>query len=325
MAERRWDLWGALAGLALGACDTALLLATGVEMTIGGVDGTLAVAATFGSSSALLGWLVGRVWMLRARARADADTIARQLADLERSQRQLALSENLAALGRVAAGIAHEVRNPLGVIRASASMVQEHFAPGDEAWRACQFVTEEIDRLNRLIARLLAFARPGELVAAPVEPGKLVDRALALADEELRAKDARVVRALDPALAELRADPDLLAQLLLGLLVNAAEAVAAGGRIELRARRDGAHAVFEVADDGPGIPPEHAARAFEPFYTTKSSGTGLGLAMAQRIAAAHDGTLEVVQGAGAGSGGAGACLRARLPLAGPAGAGRILA
>ncbi len=323
MAERRWDLWGALAGLGLGACDTALLLATGLQMTIGGVNATLAVGATFGSSLALLGGLAGRLWMQRGRARADADTIARQLADLERSQRQLALQEHLAALGRVAAGIAHEVRNPLGVIRASASMVQEHFGAGDEAWRACQFVVEEIDRLNRLIARLLAFARPGEVVAERIEPGKLVDRALALADEELRAKDACVERALDPALGEVFADPDLVAQLLLGLVVNAAEAIASGGRIALRARREGTHALLEVADDGPGIPPEHAARVFEPFFTTKPAGTGLGLAMAQRIAAAHGGALEVVQGAGAGPAGAGACLRARLPLAGPERAARI--
>jgi two-component system sensor histidine kinase HydH len=317
MKARRWDLWGALAGLAIGASDTALLLLSGVEMTFGGRDATLAVAATFSSSLALLGFLVGRLAQARSRARADATTIQRQLEELERSQRAALQNEKLAALGRVAAGIAHEVRNPLGVIRASASMIQESFAPDDDASRACQFVKDEIDRLNGLITSLLAFARPGEPKVEPVPVDKLVDRALALAFEELRRREIAVERALEPSLAEVAACPNLLSQLLLGLLVNAAEAAGERGRVAVRAFADGADAVLEVADDGPGIPEADASRVFEPFFTTKSTGTGLGLAVAQRIAAGHGGSLEVVQGRGAGAAGAGACLRARLPLAGP--------
>jgi two-component system sensor histidine kinase HydH len=317
MKARRWDLWGALAGLAIGASDTALLLVSGVEMTVGGRDAALAVAATFSSSLALLGFLVGRLARARARARADAATIQSQLEALERSQRAALQNEKLAALGRVAAGIAHEVRNPLGVIRASASMIQESFAPDDDASRACQFVKDEIDRLNGLITSLLAFSRPGEPKVEPVPVDKLVDRALALAFEELRRREIAVERALEPSLAEVAACPNLLSQLLLGLLVNAAEAAGERGRVAVRAFALGSDAVLEVADDGPGIPEADATRVFEPFFTTKSTGTGLGLAVAQRIAAGHGGSLEVVQGRGAGAAGAGACLRARLPLAGP--------
>jgi two-component system sensor histidine kinase HydH len=315
--QRRWDLFGGLAGLALVAADTALLLLSGVEMAVAGRDATLAVAATFGSSVAILGFLVGRLAMARARARADADTIRRQHAELEQSQREALQNEKLAALGRLAAGIAHEVRNPLGVIRASASMIQESFDRDDDASRACQFIKEEIDRLNGLITSMLAFARPGEPQVQPVGVEKLVDRALALADEEIRARAIAVERALEPALVEVSACPHLLSQLLLGLLLNAAEAAGERGRVAIRAFPDGADAVLEVADDGSGIPAEDAARVFEPFFTTKPTGTGLGLAVAQRIAAAHGGTLEVVQGRGAGAAGAGACLRARLPLGGP--------
>lgn len=324
MGARRWDLYGGLAGLALGAIDTALLLASGVEMTVGGRSATLAVAATFSSSFGALGFLLGRLFQARARARADADTIARQLAALEETQAAWLASEKLAALGRLAAGIAHEVRNPLGVIRASATMVQESFDPADEAFRACQFIREETDRLDGLVKSLLGFARPTELRSASCSIEKLFDRVLQLADAELRARGVEARREVGPSLGELRGDPDLLAQMLLDLVTNAVEAMEHGGPLELRARAVGGDALVEVGDAGPGVPDADAARIFEPFYTTKPRGTGLGLAMARRIAIAHGGSLEAVQAHGSGRGGAGACFRARLPLAGPPARGRIL-
>ncbi|MGH7290601.1 MAG: two-component system sensor histidine kinase NtrB, partial [Myxococcota bacterium] len=310
MGARRWDLYGGLAGLALGAIDTALLLASGVEMTVGGRDATLAVGATFGSSFSALGFLLGRLVLARARARSDADTITRQLAELEETQAAWLQSEKLAGLGRLAAGIAHEVRNPLGVIRASATMVQESFDPADEAFRACQFIREETDRLDGLVKSLLGFARPTELRSASCSIEKLFDRVLQLADAELRARSIEARRDVDPRLGELRGDPDLLAQMLLDLVTNAIEAMEHGGPLELRARALSSDALLEVADGGPGIPDAETARIFEPFHTTKPRGTGLGLAMARRIASAHGGTLEAVQAQGAGHAGAGACLRA---------------
>jgi two-component system sensor histidine kinase HydH len=318
----RWDLWGALAGLLLGAGDVALLMFRGVEMTLAGEDATLEVGLFFGSSFVLGGFLIGRLMRARGRARADATTIERQVAALDASRRMAAQNEKLAAIGRLAAGIAHEVRNPLGVIRASASMVQESFDRDDEAFRACQFIREEIDRLDGLIGSLLQFARPSRLRARPISIDKVIDRALALADEELRKREIDLGRAFDPALPELVGDPDLLAQLLLGLVTNSWEALGRGGRIELRVcvDPDPANPIelhVEVADSGPGIPQEDTARVLEPFFTTKPTGTGLGLAMAARIASAHGGGLEVVDGAGAGPDGAGACLRLRLPLTGP--------
>jgi two-component system sensor histidine kinase HydH len=324
MKARRWDLYGGLAGLAMGAFDTALLLASGVEMTVGGSSATLAVAATFSSSFGALGFLLGRLFQARARARADADTIARQLAELEEAQAAWLASEKLAALGRLAAGIAHEVRNPLGVIRASATMVQESFDPSDEAFRACQFIREETDRLDGLVKALLGFARPTELRSASCSIEKLFDRVLQLADAELRARGIEARREADPSLGELRGDPDLLAQMLLDLVTNAVEAMEHGGSLELRARAAGGDALLEVADSGPGVPDAETARIFEPFYTIKPRGTGLGLAMARRIAIAHGGSLEAVQAHGSGRNGAGACFRARLPLAGPPVRGRIL-
>jgi|GEM_PF-1638101 len=318
---RRLDLLGAAAGLAVGAADTALLAWSGVEMRLAGRDAALLVGLTFTSSLVLLGWLAGRLALARARARADADTIRAQQSALAASQRAAFENEKLAAIGRLAAGIAHEVRNPLGVIRASASLVQEHFAAADDAHRACRFIVEETDRLDGLIASLLAFARPTELALRAVEVGPLVERAEALAREVVRARGVSLARRdADAAGATVTADPDLLVQLLLGLVTNAAEAAAPGGAVELRVRRDAGGVVLAVADDGPGVDPAHRERIFEPFFTTKDRGTGLGLAMADRIARAHGGSLRLVPGAGAGPGGRGACFELALP---PAGAGAL--
>jgi signal transduction histidine kinase len=152
----RLDWLGAAIGLALGLTDTWLLTVLGVEMQIGGRNAVPVVALTFASSCTLLGFLAGRLALARARLRADAETIRRQQQQLELSQRAAFENEKLAAIALLAAGIAHEVRNPLGVIRSSAAMVREHFAPADDAHRACGFILDEIDRLDGLIASLLA-------------------------------------------------------------------------------------------------------------------------------------------------------------------------
>ena len=117
----------------------------------------------------------------------------------------------------------------------------------------------------------------------------------------------------DPGLEDVRADPDLLAQVLLGLLVNAAQAVGTAGRVLVRTGGEAESVWVEVADDGPGVSPQSAPQIFEPFFTTKASGTGLGLATALRIVEAHEGRLELLPGRGAGGGGAGACFRMSLP------------
>ena len=312
--RRRW--WGAAIGAVGGVLDTALLLVLGIDLRVAGRDLTLPVALYLAANFAVICFLVGYFMDARARARADADTIARQLEALAASQREAAHHEKLAAIGRLAAGVAHEVRNPLGVIRASASMVQESFDETDEAYRACRFICEESDRLNALITALLTFARPAEPRFAKVDADKLLDRALELVRRPLAQRRIQVVRESEPGAPELHADPDLLSQAVLDLLTNAVEAVADGGRLALRLRADATSVEIDVADDGPGVPAGAAEQVFEPFFTTKPAGTGLGLAMTARIAQAHGGQVRVVPGAGAGPGGSGACFRLVLPAEG---------
>jgi len=315
--RRRYDLWGCAAGIALGAVDAAIFLFFGADMTLAGRDVTIPVLGTFELSYGALGFAVGRLAMARERARADADTIASQLRALEDSQRAALQNEKLAAIGRLAAGIAHEVRNPLGVIRSSAAMVQESFATGDEPWRACEFIREETVRLDALTSKLLDFARPRPLRLQSSSLEKAVLHALQLAQPELESRRIQVSTAGIREAPELEADPDLLAQLVLDLVVNAAEAAGEDGRVALRAEQQRGDLVLEVGDSGPGVPVAVAEQIFEPFFTTKPRGTGLGLAMVARIVQAHGGSISLAEGRGAGPDGAGACFRLSLPLHGP--------
>lgn len=316
-ARRRWSIWGLVAGALMGMVDLTAFLALGLEMRLAGRSVMTEVMILFMVTYGVLGFVIGKLMEARAQAREDARTIASQLRALEASQRVALQNEKLAAIGRLSAGIAHEVRNPLGVIRASASMVREHFTPEEEAYRACEFIREEIDRLNGLITALLTFSRPAELRLQPVNIEQVIDRALQLTNDELQRRGITIARESVAATPEVTADPDLLAQVVFGLLVNAAEAMKEPGRILVQTTHTRDEAQIEVADSGPGIPSEESERIFEPFFTTKTSGTGLGLPMAARIVRGHGGVIEVVSGQGMGEHGSGARFRVRLPIAGP--------
>jgi len=317
-AKKRWALWGLVAGALMGLADLLAFLALGLDMRLAGRSVTVEVTVIFMATYAGLGFTIGKLLEARARARADAQTIADQLHALEASQRSALQNEKLAAIGRLAAGVAHEVRNPLGVIRASASMVQEHFTPSDEAYRACTFIREEIDRLNGLISSLLTFARPAELRLQTVALEQVIDRALQLTSEELRRRDITVARENNGDLSPVTVDPDLVVQVIFGLILNAAEAINEHGLIIVRTVNGRNEVWVDVIDTGPGVAPAGAERIFEPFFTTKATGTGLGLPMAARIVRAHGGLIEVMSNQGVGEQVAGARFRMRLPVSGPA-------
>ena len=316
--KKQWVLWCTVAGALLGLGDLLAFLTLGLEMRLAGRSVLTEVMIVFMVTYGGLGFVIGKLLEARAQARADARTIESQLHALEASQRSALQNEKLAAIGRLSVGIAHEVRNPLGVIRASASMVQEHFTPQEEAYRACTFIREEIDRLNGLITSLLAFSRPAELRLQTVEINQVIDRALQLTTEELRRREITTARESDVSLPPVVADPDLISQVVFGLILNAAEAIGKDGQIVIRTQPGPQELQVEVLDTGPGISLVDADRVFEPFFTTKASGTGLGLPMAAHIVHAHGGNIEVVPHGGVGKNGTGARFRVRLPLAGPA-------
>jgi signal transduction histidine kinase len=292
---RRWSIWGLVAGALMGVGDLTVFLALGLEMRLAGRSVMTEVMVLFMVTYGVLGFVIGKLMEARVQARTDAQTIASQLHALEASQRVALQNEKLAAIGRLAAGIAHEVRNPLGVIRASASLVQEHFSSQDEAYRACDFIRAEIDRLNGLITTLLTFSRPAELRLQATGLTTVIDRAFQLTSDELQRRDISLAREENSLSCEVVADPDLVTQVVFSLLLNAAEAIGQHGRIAVRTFSDQANACVEVVDSGPGV----------------------GLPMAARIIRAHGGTIEVVSSTQSKTGENGARFRIRLPLAGP--------
>ncbi len=228
------------------------------------------------------------------------EDLRRSYAELERAQQRLIQGERLAALGEMSAVVAHEVRNPLGVIFNSLGSLRRLVRPTGDAKMLLEIVEEEADRLNRIVGDLLDFARPAtpELVREPLE--RVVEDALAVALAQ-RPAAFEVARELDPSLPAVPMDARLVRQAVLNVIVNALQAMPEGGRLTVRTRAEGDEAVLEIEDTGAGIPDEVRARIFEPFFTTKASGTGLGLAVVRRIVEGHGGTMVVRSRAGEGT------------------------
>jgi two-component system, OmpR family, sensor kinase len=212
------------------------------------------------------------------------------------------------ALSRVAAMAAHEIRNPLGVIRGTVDLMRERSAStlSERDRRALDDVSGEVERLRRLTQELLDLAADRPLVRTLTAVGDLIAESVRATEA---AFPANSVRCSVPALPPVLADPTRLRQALENLLSNAAHAQS-GGTIEVVASHDRREVRVLIADHGPGVPPEIAERLFDLYFTTKSGGTGLGLAVARRFVEAHGGTLRYL-----GDHKPGAAFEVRLPIA----------
>jgi two-component system, NtrC family, sensor histidine kinase HydH len=288
-------LLGGVLGIVLAAVDTAIAVALGIRFEINGRDASPLVFAYFSVSFFTLGGGLGLV--LDARKREGA-----QRAELAAIESRLRASERLAALGQLAGGIAHEVRNPLAIIRSSVQNVKEGLASGDASGKeGCDFAIGEIDRLTRVTTALLGFVRPLGLRRGPTPIEALFGRAELLSQAAFSERDASLVRgSLAPSLVA-DVDADLLTQVLLSLLTNALEASPKGTAIELTASSEGDRVLLSVADRGSGISDADAPRIFDPLHTTKPSGNGLGLAIARQIVEAHGGQIRYRPREGGGS------------------------
>ncbi|MEI6224559.1 MAG: ATP-binding protein [Deltaproteobacteria bacterium] len=243
--------------------------------------------------------------------------IFQDLSGLRAMEERVQRSERLADIGRVAAGLAHELRNPVAAMSGSIELLRAGLALGPDEARLMDIVTREAGRLNDLVTRFLEYARPSVPRRVRSDLGQLASDTLEVFANDPSASSIRIERALAPA--DCRCDPDLMRQVLWNLLANAAHAARwqhaasrEGGRVTVRTAMDpDGWARLEVEDDGDGILPQDLPRLFTPFFTTKERGSGLGLATVQRVVDAHHGTVSV----GPGSQG-GACFVVRLPPAG---------
>jgi signal transduction histidine kinase len=209
--------------------------------------------------------------------------------------------DRLAALGRLSAGVAHEIRNPLAGIRTTAEILRGRLEDDDELRRFVDVMLEETARLDRIVGSLLQFAKPAEPRREPLDVAALLERARQLLAG--RAAERRVtLRVGSGEVARPLADRDQILQVLLNLVLNGIEASPEGSEVRISARTSSSGAEVEilVEDDGPGVAATVRERIFDPFFTTKPGGTGLGLSISQNIIARHGGSLRV-EGSGAGT------------------------
>jgi len=255
-------------------------------------------------------------------ARAHARALS-ALGDLQHAQARLVDQERLAALGELSAVVAHEVRNPLGVIFNSVGALRRLLQPEGDARLLLDMVAEEADRLDRMVDELLDFARPSAPEPQPEPLERVVDDALAVALSRPHhgppsppggslappATPVEVIRHYAPAMPLVPLDARQARQVVVNLVTNALQAMPRGGRLVLRTRVEGEQAVLVLEDTGPGIPAEVQARIFEPFFTTRAAGTGLGLAVVKRLLDGHGATIAFESRAGQGT-----AVTVRFPL-----------
>ncbi|NIA30674.1 MAG: PAS domain S-box protein, partial [Actinobacteria bacterium] len=228
--------------------------------------------------------------------------ILRDLRDIRSLEKEVQRSERLASLGRMAAGIAHEIRNPLSSIKGFAQYFRNKFPPDSEDRNYATVMADEVDRLNRVIQDLLNFARPQEPNLKPVDLPPLIRHALRLILSDIRDKEIQVIEDIPQETSfTIAGDSDMLTQVFLNLFLNAIDAMQNGGRLRIALRKTQQEMKIEISDNGDGIPRENLTRIFDPFFTSKKGGTGLGLAIVYRIVENHRGEIKVDSQPGQGS------------------------
>ena len=234
---------------------------------------------------------------------------------LERSQEHLLQAKKLAMVGKLAAGVAHTIRNPLTSVKMRLYTLGRTLELSDSQKEDFEVISEEIRHIDTIVRNFLEFSRPPKLKMQRVSPSEAVDLALQLLRHRLESYQVEVKLIRGEPLPELMADPDQLKEVLVNLLVNACEAMVGGGEItieeEVEVTDIGPTAVIRLKDNGPGVPESVQEKIFEPFFSTKEEGTGLGLSIAARIVEDHGGWLSLASREGQG-----ATFSINLPLSG---------
>ncbi len=262
--------------------------------------------------SGVVGYFADQERRLRVRCQNAALRLDRSYKQLRRQadlileiEEHLRRADRLTAMGQLAAGVTHEIRNPLGSIRGTAEILKEDFPPGHPKAEFLDILVRETERLNRVVEDFLGYTRQGERAEQEAyDVGKVVRQTVALAEPQARKGGVTVRCDVTEGLA-VRGSPGQLTQVVLNLVLNAVQASPRGsevrveaevrpGRVPGREYREveGNLVLLQVEDRGPGLPADVLSHVFEPFFTTKEEGTGLGLAISRRIAEAHGGSIE---------------------------------
>ena len=226
----------------------------------------------------------------------------RDITEIKQLKKEIAQSQRLASLGSLAAGVAHEIRNPLSSIKGFATYFKERYRDNPDDSQTADIMVQEVDRLNRVIGQLLDYARPMTMNRRETAIQTVIQHALRMIESQAREKGVVIQTELQADVAAVLIDPDRIKQVFLNLYLNAIGAMEGGGilSVALFSMTD-RRIRIEVRDTGVGIDPKDLNRIFDPYFTTKSSGTGLGLAIVQKIIEAHRGEIQVASTPGLGT------------------------
>jgi two-component system, NtrC family, sensor histidine kinase HydH len=242
------------------------------------------------------------------KSQAAAEELAEANRHLEEAEAQVRRADRLAALGQLTAGLAHELRNPLGTLKTSAELLERKVAGDNEIAREMAgYITQEVDRINSLITRFLDFARPRNLRLEKTSLHAMLDQAIDRFDREKSgaAASVTVFKNYSPDVPPVNIETELMEHVITNLLSNAAQASPAGAVVTVKTRLaetpEGPKAEIAVIDRGSGIDPKHMENIFNPFFTTKAAGVGLGLSIVSKIVDEHGGQITVESTPGEGS------------------------
>jgi PAS domain S-box-containing protein len=247
-----------------------------------------------------------------AGERMGALVTLRDLDSIESINTQLQVSERLAAVGRITAGVAHEVKNPLNSMRLWLENLKESLPPETDgaAQQAVNVLDAEIDRLDAVVKRFLDFSRPMDVRLEPTQLSDLLQEVMEVAQPELQRAKVELAQLIPIGVPDVFVDRALLKQAVLNLVLNAVEAMPHGGLLQLTLTRRGDMAEITVGDTGKGIPLENRQKIFQLFFTTRPGGSGIGLASTFRIVQLHNGSIDFTSEVGRGT-----TFRIELPLA----------
>jgi two-component system, NtrC family, sensor histidine kinase HydH len=223
------------------------------------------------------------------------------MTNIKQLEERLRRSERLAGLGQLAAGVAHEIRNPLSSIKGFATILANRFREGDRSREVADVMVQEVERLNRVVTELLDYARPIELQKRSVSCREFIQDSIRLIEKDASHVGVKISLSVEPEDLHLEVDPDRFSQVLLNLYLNAIQAMDGGGTLEIGAFRKADHVVLRISDTGAGISAEHLPHVFDPYFTTKPQGVGLGLANVHKFVEAHGGTVKVTSQPGQGT------------------------
>jgi signal transduction histidine kinase len=237
-------------------------------------------------------FLVGTVTgVLADRGRKQRGELAALNHELRDSFEQIKRADRLSAIGQLSASLAHEIRNPLAGIDGAANLIESEQTPPEMRKASLAIIRKEVQRLNRLLTNLLDFARPRKPEFQKVRADRLIDAIIALAGHAAQQKGITLRKDVPATVPEFECDPEQMKQVILNLAINAVQAMTGAGEIVLAARQVESSVAISVRDQGPGISDEDLDKIFNPFYTTKDAGTGLGLSVVYQIVNQHGGVV----------------------------------